>query len=73
MTDVVFDPKQKGTRFFCGDSADWAVYSDGKCFGVNPGQNIGYAPNKNCMDVFYQEGTEVSRKQFAEMYPQLRL
>ena len=74
MADVVtFDPNRKGTRFFEGDCQDFAVYDDGKCFGINPGEQIGFCPNKNYLDITCYEGHEVSREEFAKMYPQAGL
>jgi hypothetical protein len=70
--DIKFDPKNRDTRFFEGDTKDWAI-QDGKCFGINPGRDIGYAPNKHPGEVTSYEGHEVSREEFARMYPQIGL
>jgi hypothetical protein len=72
MDDPVFDPKNMDTRFFVGDCRDWAI-QDRKCFGINPGGTIGYVPQKVLVDITCKEGTEVTRKQFAEAYPQIGL
>lgn len=72
MEDPVFDPTNMDTRYFVGDIRDWAI-QDGKCFGTDSGGNIGYAPNKVLVDITCKEGHEVTRKQFAEMYPQIGL
>jgi hypothetical protein len=72
MADVVFDPKNMDTKFYAGDTCDWAIQND-KCFGINPGENIGYAPNKSPGMVTSYEGHEVTREQFAKMYPQIGL
>jgi len=72
MADPIFDPNNMDTEFYAGDSCDWAI-QDGKCFGINPGENIGYAPNKHPGEVTSYEGHKVTRKQFAEMYPQIGL
>ena len=71
MDDVVFDPSNKDTKFFIGDTHDWAIQDD-KCFSVSYKGNIGYAPNKHPLEVDY-EGTEATRKEFAKMYPQIGL
>ncbi|MDR1047682.1 MAG: hypothetical protein LBL64_07890 [Treponema sp.] len=55
-----------------GDSQDYAIYDD-KCFGINPGTDIGYCRNKLALDVTCNEGTEISREEFTRMYPQAGL
>ncbi|GHV93343.1 hypothetical protein AGMMS50268_38460 [Spirochaetia bacterium] len=71
---VVFDPSRKDARYFVADGKDWVIY-DNLCFGVSvmDPASIGYAPNKNYMDVLCQEGHEITREEFAKMYPKLGL
>ena len=70
--NVVFDPKNMDTKFYAGDLRDWAI-QDGKCFGVTQGGDIVYAPNKHPGEITSYEGYEMTRKQFAEAYPQVGL
>jgi hypothetical protein len=72
MADVVFDPKNMDTKFYAGDLHDWAIQGD-KCFYINPGKDIGYAHGKHPGEITSYEGTEMTRKQFAEAYPQAGL
>jgi hypothetical protein len=71
MADVVFNPTNMDTEFYAGDCRDWAI-QDGRCFGIDPGGNIGYVPQKRPGVVDY-EGTRMTREEFAEMYPQVGL
>jgi len=70
--DVIFDPTNMDTAFYAGDLHDWAIQDD-KCFGINLGKDIYYANGKHPGEITSYEGYEMSRKEFAEMYPQVGL
>ena len=69
MSEIIFDPKNMETEYYQGDSCDWAIQCE-KCFGVNPGTEISFRPNKQADEIRMYEGTKCSRFNFGIWYPQ---